>query len=60
MSTHPDHKPASATADIDTESTDKKNSEHEKHEHVSIGDMISGTAVQELTPFERKAALINA
>lgn len=28
--------------------------------HVSIGDVISGTAVQELTPFERKAALINA
>ncbi|KAJ5984600.1 hypothetical protein N7481_006699 [Penicillium waksmanii] len=28
--------------------------------HVSMGDVIAGTAVQELTPFERKAALINA
>jgi hypothetical protein len=31
----------------------------EEHGHLSIGDVLRGTAVQELTPFERKAALIN-
>lgn len=32
----------------------------EQHGHMSVGDMLRGTAVHELTPFERKAALINA
>lgn len=32
----------------------------EEHAHLSVGDILRGTAVQELTPFEHKAALINA
>jgi hypothetical protein len=32
----------------------------EEHAHLSVGDMLRGTAIQELTPFEHKAALINA
>lgn len=32
----------------------------EEHGHLTIGDVFRGTAVRELTPFERKAALINA
>jgi hypothetical protein len=32
----------------------------EEHPHLSVGDMLKGTAVHETTPFERKAALINA
>ena len=28
-------------------------------EHFSVGDIIRGTATQRITPFERKAALIN-
>jgi hypothetical protein len=32
----------------------------EEHGHISVGDIVRGTAVQETTPFERKAALINA
>lgn len=32
----------------------------EERGHLSIADVFRGTAVHELTPFERKAALINA
>jgi hypothetical protein len=32
----------------------------EEHGHLTVGDILRGTAVHELTPFERKAALINA
>jgi hypothetical protein len=32
----------------------------EEHAHLSVGDILRGTVVQELTGFERKAALINA
>jgi hypothetical protein len=32
----------------------------EEHAHLSVGDILRGTAVHELNPFERKAALINA
>ena len=32
----------------------------EEHAHLSVGDILRGTAAHELTPFERKAALINA
>lgn len=32
----------------------------EEHAHLSVGDVLRGTAVHQLTPFERKAALINA
>jgi hypothetical protein len=32
----------------------------EEHAHLSVGDILRGTAVHESTPFERKAALINA
>jgi hypothetical protein len=32
----------------------------EEHGHLSVGDILRGTASSELTPFERKAALINA
>jgi hypothetical protein len=39
--------------------SDKENGPQENN-HVSMGDVITGTAVQELTPFERKAALVNA
>lgn len=28
--------------------------------HVSLGDIIEGTATHQATPFERKAALVNA
>ncbi len=31
-----------------------------EHAHLSVGDILRGTAVHESTPFERKAALINA
>lgn len=34
--------------------------QNESHTQVSMGDVIQGTAVEELTIFERKAALINA
>lgn len=27
--------------------------------HMSVGDILRGTAEHELTPFERKAALVN-
>lgn len=33
---------------------------HEDEAHLSFGDMLRATAVAKLTPFERKAALINA
>lgn len=39
--------------------SDKENG-HQETIHVSMGDVINGNAVQELTPFERKAALVNA
>ena len=32
----------------------------EKHVHLTVADMLKGTASHDLTPFERKAALINA
>jgi hypothetical protein len=32
----------------------------EEHAHLSVGDILRGTAVHELNPFERKAALINS
>lgn len=35
---------------------DKK---HEESNHVSMGELLHGSAAQDLTPFERKAALIN-
>lgn len=28
--------------------------------HISFGDIIEGTATHQATPFERKAALVNA
>lgn len=31
----------------------------EQQGHMSVADMLRGTAENELTPFERKAALIN-
>ena len=31
----------------------------EESHHVSMGDLLHGSAAQDLTPFERKAALIN-
>jgi hypothetical protein len=31
-----------------------------EHGHLNVGDILRGTAVHESTPFERKAALINA
>ena len=31
----------------------------EEHAHLSLGDVLKGTAVHESTSFERKAALIN-
>jgi hypothetical protein len=30
------------------------------HVHLSVGDMLKGTGAHDMTPFERKAALINA
>lgn len=32
----------------------------EEHGHLSVADMLRGTAAHDMTPFERKAALINA
>lgn len=32
----------------------------EQHGHISVGDILRGSAAHDLTPFERKAALINA
>lgn len=32
----------------------------EEHGHLNLKDIFKATAVKELTPFERKAALINA
>lgn len=31
----------------------------EQNGHMSLGDVLKGTAAHSLTPFERKAALIN-
>lgn len=53
-----DHVSEKNTLEQDNHS-DKENGPPESN-NVSMGDVITGTAVQELTPFERKAALINA
>jgi hypothetical protein len=42
------------------ENHSEKENEPQGITHISVGDMIAGTAAQQLTPFERKAALINA
>lgn len=33
---------------------------HQENNHLSIGAVLKGQVAHELTPFERKAALINA
>lgn len=45
---------------LDRDEHSEKQNEPQENTHVSMGDVIAGTAVQQLTPFERKAALINA
>lgn len=49
-----------ASSDIATSTDIKVELAPEEHGHLSVGDILRGTAVHELTPFERKAALINA
>lgn len=51
-------------ADVEADGSDKDTKTRadfaEEHAHLSLGDVLRGTAVHESTPFERKAALINA
>jgi hypothetical protein len=65
MSTPSDHISDKAGIEPETDLPDVENGVQtkfasEEHGHLSIGDVFRGTAVSELTPFERKAALINA
>lgn len=61
MSNHISEK---AAFEADADCSDKENKIQaemapEEQGHLSVGDILRGTAVHELTPFERKAALVN-
>lgn len=45
---------------IDKSTNIKAELASEEPAHLTVGDILRGTAAHELTPFERKAALINA
>ncbi|KAG0651672.1 MFS siderochrome iron transporter 1 [Hyphodiscus hymeniophilus] len=65
MSVPSDHISEKFANELETDFPDKQNGVQielspEERGHLSIGDLLKGTAVHELTPFEQKAALINA
>ncbi|OQE26733.1 hypothetical protein PENSTE_c005G03267 [Penicillium steckii] len=45
---------------LDQENHPDKENGVQENNHVSMSDFMNGTVAQELTPFERKAALVNA
>lgn len=45
---------------LDQENHPEKENGVQENNHVSMSDFMNGTVAQELTPFERKAALVNA
>lgn len=51
---------SSHAGSIHTEKEKENGDSHTNQNQVSVGDVLQGTATEELTIFERKAALINA
>lgn len=45
---------------LEQENNPDKEKGIQESNHVSMSDVMNGTVAQELTPFERKAALVNA
>lgn len=59
------HQPDKVAVVAETDSSNKESNidlklAPQEHAHLSVGDIFRGTAVNEMTIFQRKAALINA
>lgn len=61
FNTTPDKIDFKVETDLESRDDDiKANHSHEENAQVSLGTVLKGKVGYELTPFERKAALINA